>query len=51
MQVAQLTKATLDVGHMDLNIILEATGRIDQKTVKEMLRFIDDVVEFDKVTG
>lgn len=40
MQVAQLTKATLDVCHVDLNIILEATGNIDKKTVKEMLSIV-----------
>lgn len=29
MQIAQLTKATLDVCHMDLNVILEATGNTE----------------------
>ena len=26
MQVSQLTQATLDVGHVDLHVVLEATG-------------------------
>lgn len=30
MQIAQLTKATLDVCHMDLNVILEATGNAEK---------------------
>lgn len=35
MKVAQLTKATLDVCHVDLNIILEATGNIEKMMLKK----------------
>lgn len=33
MQVAQLTKATLDVCHVDLNVILEATEKTEKPAV------------------
>lgn len=37
MQIAQLTKATLDVCHVDLHIILEAARNTEKTTVQEML--------------
>lgn len=38
MQIAQLTKTTLDVCHMNLNIILEATGN-DRNLRNDVLTF------------
>lgn len=34
MQVAQLTQTALDVCHMDLNVILKATGSKEKRTIR-----------------
>lgn len=42
VQISQLTKATLDVRHVDLDIILEATGTTEDNGIRKVTFFEAD---------